>query len=892
MSAFETIRTLLFNEFQQRDRMLDVYFDGMPDDLLPRSFLAQRLEFTESLSAPFRAVLYGITSERWRLPHEHEAGDLDVEAHPDRFLGLPTGIVVRAEGRVRRIHGIVTGVRHLGDWHSKTENDSYHAFELVIESPLRLFDLRRASRVFQERGTLEIVNEIVAEQSQRNMFVAQTLRSTFPYRDDADPRRAVRTQYQETDLDFIQRQLIDAGLSYVLDAEFAEGSRQLLGNAFRVFGPEHDFGTEFDAILSTRPGKYQLPLLDWYARRRIVPACSVTSSHDYRKNAHFEGSAGGPTDYFAAEHARGSLGWYEDLSPRAVADPSTGMDRPALIRQWAHDMDGEVYEGQTTGPLNLGRPIEILGLDSPRISIGSTGNEYVVTAQTIVATASIAPRLRERWDSLADQVRSRIGVELFPTDERDEKPALVIRFEAQPSGKPLVPRHPIHAKRPMPGPVTATVVGATDAVVDTDALGRIAVVFHWERPLDVPENAHRFAEFPAGPITRVRYVHPGAGQNVGMQYLPRVGDEVLIVFIDNDPDKPIAVGSVHNGALGTPAFGGVSALPEDAALTGLRTGEHKGSGANELVMDDTNCEVGLRLGSTTAATTLSLGHIATPRTSGDALLRGIGAELRTEGAAALRAAKGLFLTTHGAMPDSTHLHHDSLSALLARCTSLMDALESRIVRSGEFPPENTGRENIESALASWTGPDAQTPSRPAIAVTSPDSVVIASGNSQLHFTQSHMDIIAEKFLQLRGVQQVRITAGSGVAIQTDVGGITVASEAGPINIDAATDDIQVTARCDAYVTAVQGKVRIQAQVIELVSADGSYIRIGEGVEIGTPKNLVVKSAESIFVGPASMNIETKVRGEPQTISIEEPRYLSQPHDEPHDHGQRIQGDTL
>jgi type VI secretion system secreted protein VgrG len=222
----------------------------------------------------------------------------------------------------------------------------------------------------------------------------------------------------------------------------------------------------------------------------------------------------------------------------------------------------------------------------------------------------------------------------------------------------------------------------------------------------------------------------------------------------------------------------------------------------------------------------------------------------------------------------------------------MDALESRIVRSGEFPPENTGRENIESALASWTGPDAQTPSRPAIAVTSPDSVVIASGNSQLHFTQSHMDIIAEKFLQLRGVQQVRITAGSGVAIQTDIGGITVASEAGPINIDAATDDIQVTARCDAYVTAVQGKVRVQAQVIELVSADGSYIRIGEGIEIGTPKNLVVKSAESIFVGPASMSIETKVRGEPQTTSIVEPLYLSQPHDEPHDHGQRTQRDTV
>lgn len=881
MSAFETMRTLLFNEFQQRDRMLDVYFDGMPDELLPRSFLAQRLEFTESLSAPFRAVLYGITSERWRLPHENEAGDLDVEAHPDRFLGLPTGIVVRAEGRVRRIHGIVTGVRHLGDWHSKTESDSYHAFELVIESPLRLFDLRRASRVFQERGTLEIVNEIVAEQSQRNIFVAQTLRSTFPYRDDSDPRRAVRTQYQETDLDFIQRQLIDAGLSYVLDAEFAEGSRQLLGNAFRVFGPEHDFGTEFDAILSTRPGKYQLPLLDWYARRRIVPACSVTSSHDYRKNAHFEGSAGGPTDYFAAEHARGSLGWYEALSPRAVADPSTGMDRPALIRQWAHDMDGEVYEGQTTGPLNLGRPIEILGLDSPRISIGSTGNEYVVTAQTIVATASIAPRLRERWDSLADQVRSRIGVELFPTDESDEKPALVIRFEAQPSGKPLVPRHPIHAKRPMPGPVTATVVGATDAVVDTDALGRIAVVFHWERPLDVPENAHRFAEFPAGPITRVRYVHPGAGQNVGMQYLPRVGDEVLIIFIDNDPDKPIAVGSVHNGALGTPAFGGVSALPEDAALTGLRTGEHKGSGANEVVMDDTNGEVGLRVGSTTAATTLSLGHIATPRQQGGASARGTGAELRTDGAMALRAAQGMLITTFDAGQRAPHFEHRELTDLLEKCRNMLTSIEASIFRLPMTPDIAAGRDQIDASLASWASDTAAHNKRPALALASPSGIVCATEQAMLQFAGTYMDLVASAGLQLHSGLHTSMSAANGITFNTAKAGIRAEAEKGPVTLHAQQDHLKLQAKTDIFVTAIDGVVRIRAPIIELVSESGSYIRVSDGIELGTPSDFIVKAENVEYIGGSSLESAATVREDANDYDppVSHRKYSNEPHDE-------------
>jgi type VI secretion system secreted protein VgrG len=879
MSAFETIGTLLFNEFQQRDRMLDVYFDGMPDELLPRSFLAQRLEFTESLSTPFRAVLYGITSERWRIPGETGDVDQDIEAHPDRFLGLPTGIVVRAEGRVRRIHGIVTGVRHLGDWHSKTESDSYHAFELVVESPLRLFDLRRASRVFQERGTLEIVNEIVAEQSQRNMFVAQTLRSTFPYRADADPRRGVRTQYQETDLDFIQRQMIDAGLSYVLDAEFGEGSRQLLGNAFRVFGPDHDFGTDFDAILNTRPGKYQLPLLDWYARRRIVPSYSVTSSHDYRKNAHFEGYAGAPPDYFASEHARGALGWYEGLSPRAVADPSTGMDRPALIRQWAHDMDGEVYEGQTTGPLNLGRPIEVLGLDSPRISRGSSGNEYVVTAQTIVATAAIAPSLRERWDSLAEQVRSRTGVELFPADERDNKPPLVIRFEAQPSGKPLVPRHPVHAKRPMPGPVTATVVGAIDAVVDTDALGRIAVVFHWERPLDVPENAHRFAEFPAGPITRVRYVHPGAGQNVGMQYLPRVGDEVLVVFIDNDPDKPIAVGSVHNGALGTPSFGGVSVLPEDAALTGLRTGEHKGAGANEFVMDDTNGEVGLRVGSTTAGTTLSLGHIATPRQQGDASARGTGAELRTDGTTALRAAQGMLISTHKAETSAKHMHHEDLRDLLTKCRKLLKSIESSVIRHEDVSDSSSGRDQIDEALATWS--HLSNLNRPVIAFSSPDGIVSATSAGILEYAGTTMDLIAARGVQLHSGTHASVAAAQGISLHTADVGITAESEKGPIVIGSISDHMKLQARTDIFLTAIDGVIRLHAPMIELISESGSYIRVGDGIEVGSPSGLLVKVPEVAYVDAASLSAETVPRDAAEQDDAEEARlhYGDTPHDE-------------
>src|SRR3954465_5104291 len=153
------------SEFRNERRMLAAEFAGRQVELLPpqRSFLPCRLELTESLSTPFRAVVHGLTPDFWEYPHDQVPGDRDVEPHPDRFLGLPTKLTIRAEGRVRLLHGVVMSARHLGNWTSETEHAGYDAFELVVEAPLRLLDLRRASRVYQERPTRQILHELLEE---------------------------------------------------------------------------------------------------------------------------------------------------------------------------------------------------------------------------------------------------------------------------------------------------------------------------------------------------------------------------------------------------------------------------------------------------------------------------------------------------------------------------------------------------------------------------------------------------------------------------------------------------------------------------------------------------------------------------------------------------------
>jgi type VI secretion system secreted protein VgrG len=874
-------------EIGDERRMLAVEFGGREAELRPpgRSFLPCRLELIESLSTPFRAIVHGLTPDLWRYPHDDVPGDRDVEPHPDRFLGLPTKITVRAEGRIRLIHGVVTCARHLGNWFSEAERAGYDAFELVVEAPLRLLDLRRASRVYQERTTLQILHELLDEHRFLNATVADTVRATFPnQRHDGYLVRACRTQYQESDLDFIQRLLIDEGLNYVLEAEAGYNG---FGNAWHVFGADHDFGETHDAILNTAPGHGELELLNWHGHRQMVPAYTHAVSHDYKDNTHYEGTGRGRDNIGMGATARGAFGSYETLPPRAVKKPSTGMDAPASHRQWAHDMEAEVYDGETVVPLTLAKPIRVLGLETARTPLRTSeeanerDDDYIVTAQTILATAPLRPEMRQRWASLAADVRRRAGVELFQPDDDDTRP-LRVMFKAHPRRSCIVPPHPRHARRPVPGAMTATVVGGEGAVVETDELGRIAVVFHWERAPDISVFAVNFPSFPVPP-TRVRYVHPGAGQGVGMQYLPRVGDEVLILFIDNDPDRPIAVGSVHNGELGTPRFGGVSSLPKDAALTGLRTGEHQGGGANEMVFDDTTGEVGLRLGSTTAASELSLGQIATPRKAGEATLRGSGAELRTEGAAALRAVQGMLLTTYSASKGAAHLEHDDLSALLSRCRELLTSIEARIVRSPALPDNAEGREAISETLATWE--DGAKDSRPCIAITAPEGIVSATEASLLYFAGTDMDLAAGGSIQLHMGKQASIAAADGIALHTVDSGITMHAERGPVVLSAHDSHTKVDAKTDVFVTAAEGKVQVHAPVIEFISGDGSYIRLGDGIELGSPKEVTIKARKVHIKSEASLRVDEDTR-ESTEDSDAKVIYGSRPHEEPFKDGSR------
>ncbi|MCJ7627040.1 MAG: type VI secretion system tip protein VgrG, partial [Longimicrobiales bacterium] len=144
-------------------------------------------------------------------------------------------------------------------------------------------------------------------------------------------------------------------------------------------------------------------------------------------------------------------------------------------------------------------------------------------------------------------------------------------FECMPASIPF--RAPSRTPKPVvQGSQTAMVVGPSGEEIFTEKNGQVKVQFHWDRVGKRDEKSSCW----------VRVSHPWAGKGWGAVSIPRIGQEVIVDFLEGDPDRPIVTGRVYNAEV-MPPF----PLPDGGVVSGIKSNTHKGSGYNELSMDDT-----------------------------------------------------------------------------------------------------------------------------------------------------------------------------------------------------------------------------------------------------------------------------------------------------------------
>ena len=188
------------------------------------------------------------------------------------------------------------------------------------------------------------------------------------------------------------------------------------------------------------------------------------------------------------------------------------------------------------------------------------------------ATSPTRRPTRNTWSSRASARVERAETRAFQAGEDDD---LIDTFRcvlrAVPRRTPF--RLPNMTPRPLiRGPQTARVAGESGQEITTDQYGRIKVKFPWDRRTTEDENSSCW----------IRVAQSWAGQGWGAMFIPRIGQEVVVEFLEGNPDRPLVTGQVYNADMTVPY-----ALPDNKTRSTIKSNSSlNGGGFNEFRFED------------------------------------------------------------------------------------------------------------------------------------------------------------------------------------------------------------------------------------------------------------------------------------------------------------------
>jgi type VI secretion system secreted protein VgrG len=465
----------------------------------------------------------------------------------DPVEALGQGVMIRVdgpEGATRRFTGFISRFEQ-----TSAMRGGLAGYEATIV-PWSWFMTRTADcRIFQGESAVEIVSRVMKE-CPRSEVASKLMRRYAPYE--------YKVQYRETDFDFVQRVLEHEGIYYY----FSHGERShvltlLDSNGARLDG-ESDQARRLRFLPGTRSKARPDAVFEWRHAAVVKPGRFHATDYDYR---HPSTSLLARAER-ARRHAAGDMEVFD--YPGLYAEHPQG-DQLVRVRMEELTSDQVTICGSTVNRF-LHAGSRIMLQDHPR---DDQNREHLVTAVTIVADGGA-------FD----------GDENEDPDDRAEVAVFDCRFEAIPKQTQFRPARRTNVPQ-IRGPQTAVVVGPAGQEIHTDALGRVKLQFHWDRYGKGDQNSSCW----------VRVSQPWAGAGWGGVQIPRIGQEMIVEFLEADPDRPIITGRVYNAESMPPvSAAGRSAkkgetnprnMMEAAMQMTLRSNSLGGSGGhNEITMHD------------------------------------------------------------------------------------------------------------------------------------------------------------------------------------------------------------------------------------------------------------------------------------------------------------------
>ncbi|MGV7211660.1 DUF2345 domain-containing protein, partial [Oxalobacteraceae bacterium A2-2] len=309
----------------------------------------------------------------------------------------------------------------------------------------------------------------------------------------------------------------------------------------------------------------------------------------------------------------------------------------------------------------------------------------------------------------------------------------------------------------------------------------------------------------------------------GFLGLPRVGTEVLVAFMGGDPDKPVIVGQLYNGA-GLPPALGRGELPENRYLSGMKSREVNGGRANQLRFDDTPGEISAQLASDHGASQLNLGWLTERDPNSKSGSRGEGAELRSDFHAVVRGADGVLISASpGGGVRGKLLSREEFSGTVTKLQTVTRQL-ARLAQ--QFAKEEAIGEGLEELLNQIKQLEDGVP---LVAVDGPEGVAIASGRSLLLGAATETGISSGGDLHISSAAKVALHAAESLNLFAYQKELKLTATTGKVEVQAQTEALSLLAKkvveilstTDWITISAKQGVRINGGGAELVlSADG------------------------------------------------------------------------
>ncbi|WP_334004966.1 type VI secretion system Vgr family protein [Burkholderia gladioli] len=413
-------------------------------------------------------------------------------------------------------------------------------------------------------------------------------------------------------------------------------------------------------------------------------------------------------------------------------------------------------------------------------------------------------------------------------------------------------RSPFEHKKPEMHLETAIVVGPSGEEVHTDELNRVKVCFVWDRLNDGDERASCW----------VRVAQSDTGGGYGGVHMPRVGEEVIVGYVGGDCDRPIVLHRVYNGAV-KPQW------HSNGILSGHRSKEYGGSGYNQMVMDDATGQNRVQLMSSSADSLLHLGYLIDQSGNTRGGYLGSGFDLRTDDYGAVRASRGLYVTTHAGSAGSQPLDVREARQQLVSAESVIEAMSQA---SQTHQAENLM--NGHDALKKFTDatqnsvPGAQAGGRtagggtgnanvfksPVMLVASPSGIALSTQESVHVSSDEQTNLISGQSTFIASGKSLVASVAEKISLFVQNAGMKLFAAKGKVEIQAHSDDIELSAQKTVKVLSATEKIEVAAQQEILLTSGGAYIRIKDGnIEIHAPGKVDVKGASHAFTGPTQLH---------------------------------------